>query len=185
MHDVGLYRKRVGITLRCQLVVDKQVVWHAIYVQQQSAIAVAGLNVALQPNGGSFWKQFVHELACLGAKALHRLGGVFRFGCVDASESYRFGLATKSYLNGVAVNYLFDGCAARVERCCGCARRGDQAQANEPKVFPHTAMCTTAVIACVVRRQAPAFAACAYRQANDLARLPSAPCTEQLRGGEE
>ena len=143
MHDVGLYRKRVGITLRRQLVVDKQVVWHAIHVQQQSAIAVAGLNVALQPNGGSFWKQFVHELACLGAKALHRLGGVFRFGCVYANKPYRFGLATKSYLNGVAVNYLFDCCAAWVEWCCGCARRGDQAQANEPQVFPHNAMCTT------------------------------------------
>jgi len=143
MHDVGLYRKRVGVTLRRQLVVDKQVVWHAIHVQQQSAIPVAGLNVALQPNGGSFWKQIVHELACLGAKALHRLGGVFRFGCVDANKPYRFGLATKSYLNGVAVNHLFDCCAAWVERCCGSARPSDQTQANEPKVFPHTAMCTT------------------------------------------
>lgn len=185
MHDVGLYRKRVGITLRRQLVVDKQVVWHAIHVQQQSAIAVAGLNVALQPNGGSFWKQIVHELACLGAKALHRLGGVFRFGCVDANEAYRFGLATNAYLYGVAVNYLFDCRAARVERCCGCTSRGDQTQANEPQVFPHTAMCTTADFACVVRRRAPAFAACAFLQANDPARLPSAPCTEQLRGGEE
>ena len=145
MHDVWLYRKRVGVTLRRQFVVDKQVVWHAIHVQQQSAIAVAGLYIALQPNGGSFWKQIVHELACLGAKALHRLGGVFRFGCVDANEAYRFGLATNAYLYGVAVNYLFDCCAARVERCCGCTRRGDQTQANEPQVFLHTAMCTTAV----------------------------------------
>jgi hypothetical protein len=185
MHDVGLNRKRVGITLGCQLVVDKQVVWHAIHVQQQSAIAVAGLNIALQPNGGSFGKQFVHELACLGAKALHRLGGVFRFGCVYANKSYRFGLATNAYLYGVAVNDLFDSCAARIERCCGCTRRGDQTPANEPQLFPHTAMCTTAVIVCVVRSRAPAFAACAFLQANDPARLPSAPCIEQLRGGEE
>jgi hypothetical protein len=40
---------------------------------------------------------------------------------------------------------MFDCCAARVERRCGCTRRGDQTQANEPQVFPHTAMCTTAV----------------------------------------
>jgi hypothetical protein len=57
---------------------------------------------------------------------------MFRFGRVYSDEPNRFGLSTNAYLNGVAINDVFDGCAAGIQRCCRRARSSAKAPTDQP-----------------------------------------------------